>query len=226
MPARPFVFLTQAVLDPTFQAPSLPRATGEGGEVGALSLPSPAARPVAAGHPSEPSVPVFQAGLAKPDRRRRAAFGRWRRALVTLAASSGGGLVSASGAIHLDLWDMGYRHVPTIGWLFLFQGIAGVLLGALIVIRRRIVPVASGGLFLAATIGGLLLSATVGIFGFHDHLDAPLAGASLAVEAAGLVVLLVAGALLWPLNQAARQVVFERASSCKPVNFVVRRSRK
>src|SRR5712691_3261366 len=43
---------------------------------------------------------------------------------------AGGGLLIATGAIHLDLYLTGYRSIPTIGWLFLFQVIAALVLGA------------------------------------------------------------------------------------------------
>jgi hypothetical protein len=137
--------------------------------------------------------------LAHPQRSqtalRRRKDSSWRRVAVAFAAVAGGGLVIASGAIHLHLWAAGYRHVPTIGTLFLLQGVAGVVLGALIALSRRLVPISAGAAFLAATIGGLLLSATVGVFGFHDHLDAPLAGTSLVVEAAGVAVLALAAGI-------------------------------
>ena len=47
----------------------------------------------------------------------------------TIAAVSGGGLLLASGGIHLDLYLTGYRHIPTIGWMFLLQVISALLLG-------------------------------------------------------------------------------------------------
>jgi hypothetical protein len=36
------------------------------------------------------------------------------------------GLLAAFAGIHLDLYLTGYRSVPTIGWLFLLQVIAGL----------------------------------------------------------------------------------------------------
>src|SRR5580700_3836087 len=51
-----------------------------------------------------------------------------RRAATTLGLVVGAALLASSGAIHLQLWAMGYRTIPTIGPLFLLQGIAGVLL--------------------------------------------------------------------------------------------------
>jgi hypothetical protein len=88
---------------------------------------------------------------------------------------AGAGLVAASTAIHLHLWAIGYRTIPTIGPLFLFQGVAGAVLAvALVAWRRLIIAVAAAG-FLLATVGGRL---------------------SLAVESAGTVILLAASAEL------------------------------
>jgi hypothetical protein len=119
-----------------------------------------------------------------------------RQTVTTVALIAGAGLVAASAAIHLHLWASGYRTIPTIGPLFLFQGVAGAVLAvALVAWRRLIMAVAAVG-FLLATIGGLLLSAYVGLFGFMDPLSAPFAGLSLAVESAGTLILVAVSAEL------------------------------
>ena len=91
---------------------------------------------------------------------------------------------------------MGYRTIPTIGPLFLVQGIAGALLAVLLVLLRRLLLVVMATGFMIATIGGLLLSINVGLFGFMDTLAAPYAGLSLGVEVAGAVLLAVVGVAL------------------------------
>jgi hypothetical protein len=91
---------------------------------------------------------------------------------------------------------MGYRSIPTIGPLFLLQGVAGVLLAVLLLLWRRLLVVVAGAGFLVATIGGLLVSVNVGLFGFMDTFAAPYAGASLVLESAGAVVLAVVGIVL------------------------------
>jgi hypothetical protein len=98
----------------------------------------------------------------------------------------------ASAVIHLHLWAGGYRHIPTIGPLFLLQGVAGVLLAVAVAVTRRPVAALAGAAFVASTIGGLVLSVEIGLFGFEDSLDAPFATASLAVEAAAFLILLAA----------------------------------
>jgi hypothetical protein len=109
---------------------------------------------------------------------------------------AGSALLAASSAIHLQLWSMGYRAIPTIGPLFLLQGLAGALLAVLLLLSRRLLLVITAAGFMVATIGGLLLSVYFGLFGFKETLAAPYAGLSLAVESAGAVVLAVVGVVL------------------------------
>jgi len=87
-------------------------------------------------------------------------------------------LLAATAAIHLDLYLTGFRTIPTIGPLFLFQVIVGFVLAAVIlavpftpVTRRPVVDAtiaAVGAGFAIATLGGYLLSLWVGLFGFHE----------------------------------------------------------
>src|SRR5580704_19276371 len=119
-----------------------------------------------------------------------------RRAAITVGLVVGSALLASSGAIHLQLWAMGYRTIPTIGPLFLLQGIAGVLLAVLLLLWRRLLVVAAAAGFMVATIGGLLVSVNFGLFGFMDTFAAPYAGLSVVLEAAGAVVLGVVGTVL------------------------------
>jgi hypothetical protein len=119
-----------------------------------------------------------------------------RRAAITLGLVVGSALLASSGATHLHLWAMGYRTIPTIGPLFLLQGIAGVLLALLLLLWRRLLVVVAGAGFMVATIGGLLVSVNFGLFGFRDTFAAPYAGLSLVLESAGAVVLAVVGVVL------------------------------
>src|SRR5205807_5821120 len=117
----------------------------------------------------------------------------------------GAALVATTGAIHLHLWATGYQNIPTIGPLFLFQGVVGAVLAVAVVAWRRLVTVVAAAGFMIATIGGLLLSVYIGLFGFTDTLSAPFAGLSLAVESAGAVVLgAVAIALVFGQFRRAR----------------------
>src|SRR5207302_665345 len=80
----------------------------------------------------------------------------------------GGGLLIAAGAIHLDLYLTGYRSIPTIGWLFLFQVIAAFLLGAAVLASAARLAAAAGAAFSLVTLGGYLLSLWIGLFGFKE----------------------------------------------------------
>ena len=100
------------------------------------------------------------------------------RTLQWLLRLTGGGLLIATAAMHLDLYLTGFRTIPTIGPLFLFQVIVGFAL-ALAILAAPFTPltrrpgidagiaVASAG-FAIATLGGYLLTVWVGLFGFHE----------------------------------------------------------
>ncbi|MEW2401256.1 hypothetical protein [Streptomyces sp. NPDC046862] len=117
--------------------------------------------------------------------------------LVALRLVAAGTAV-AMGAIHLDLWNDGYRYLDKIGPLFLLNAIgAGLLALALLITPTRFLPVLAtlGALFTAGTLLALIVSITHGLFGFQESIDANLVQPTLAVEAAGCVTL-VALALL------------------------------
>jgi hypothetical protein len=119
-----------------------------------------------------------------------------RRAVTTLGLVAGSVLLASSGAIHFQLWAMGYRSIRTIGPLFLLQGIAGVLFGLVLVLWRRLLVVVAGAGFMVSTISGLLVSVKFGLFGFMDTLAAPYAGLSVVLESIGAAVLTVVGVVL------------------------------
>jgi predicted lipoprotein with Yx(FWY)xxD motif len=81
---------------------------------------------------------------------------------------AGAGLLIATAAIHLDLYLTGYRTIPTIGPLFLFQVIATFLMGALVLATPVRLAAAAGALLALATLGGYLLTVQFGLFGFRE----------------------------------------------------------
>jgi len=119
----------------------------------------------------------------------------WRRLTVvpglvsSVLCVAGAVLLVLSGLIHLHLWDTGYRHIPTIGPLFLVQGVAGILVALAVALLRRPVTALVGALLAAGTVGGLVLSVEVGLFGFRDSFSAPYATMSLVLESVAFVVL-------------------------------------
>ena len=116
-----------------------------------------------------------------------------RHAVVRVAAVRVvvGGLAGAIAGIHLYLWSSdGYRHIPTIGALFLLNGIGGAVLAlASFGFPRRAVHLAwlaTAG-FGAATLIALLISLNGTLFGFRETTSAPLLGLSIAVEGAAFL---------------------------------------
>jgi predicted lipoprotein with Yx(FWY)xxD motif len=81
---------------------------------------------------------------------------------------AGAGLLIATAAIHLDLYLTGYRTIPTIGALFLFQVIVAFVVGAVVLLLGSRLAAAAGALFMLATLGGYLLSVWAGLFGFRE----------------------------------------------------------
>jgi predicted lipoprotein with Yx(FWY)xxD motif len=81
---------------------------------------------------------------------------------------AGAALLTATGAIHLDLYVTGYRTVPTIGWLFLLQVIAAFALAVAVLVSGSRVAALAGAGFALSTLGGYLLSLWFGLFGFRE----------------------------------------------------------
>ena len=70
--------------------------------------------------------------------------------MASIGGLAGAALLIWSAVIHLHLWVASYRHIPTIGPLFLVQGIAGIVIAVAIVVLRRPIMVAGGALFARA----------------------------------------------------------------------------
>jgi hypothetical protein len=118
-------------------------------------------------------------------------------ALALVLVAVGAVTIVVSAVVHLYLWGKadGYRAVPTIGPLFLIQGIAGSLLGLAMLVFRRVITDAAGAAYMAMSLGGLYLSINGGLFGFDETLNAPWVKFSLVDEIIGLVACLVAAAV-------------------------------
>lgn len=112
------------------------------------------------------------------------------RSAGSVAVWCGAVLIVLSALIHLHLWSTGYRHIPTIGPLFLVQGAAGIIIAVAVSVLRHPLTALLGAGYALATIGGLLISVNFGLFGFQDSIDAPYAQLSLAIEVAAAAVLL------------------------------------
>jgi hypothetical protein len=98
------------------------------------------------------------------------------------------GLLITSGLIHLHFWNIAYRHVPTLGPLFLVQVIATLLTAIALVATRRLIVVAAAFLLMGGTIVGFILVRTVGLFNFKLGFTSGLAATVLVVEAVAMVM--------------------------------------
>ena len=111
---------------------------------------------------------------------------------------AGGGLILFSAYIHFHLWQsVGYKHLPTIGPLFLLQWIGGIVVGLAVIALPRL-WIALGGIgFALSTMAGFLLCTALpkGLFNFKESWSAPFAHQAFAIEVAATVVLIFAGAL-------------------------------
>lgn len=109
---------------------------------------------------------------------------------------AGAGLLAATGAIHLDLYWIGYRSVATIGLLFLLQVGAVLAVAAVVLVSAsRLVAAVGAGLALA-TLCAYLVAVWHGLFGFTEiRTTAGIAAGLIEVAAfAALATLAVAPA--------------------------------
>jgi hypothetical protein len=118
--------------------------------------------------------------------------------VVTVMIAGGAVCTVGSGVIHLYLWgkQYGYRDIPTIGPLFLIQGIAAILIGLLVIVSRQVGVLLVAVVLLVASVVALVLAVEVGLFGFRDSWLAPYAWTTLYEEIAGGVLLLAAAGVL------------------------------
>jgi hypothetical protein len=121
------------------------------------------------------------------------------RMAVTIVIAAGAALTVYSGYIHLYLWGRQpypYRGIPTIGPLFLIQGIAAIVVGLLVIVSRRVGALLVGAGLLVVSVAALVIDVEVGMFGFQDSWAVPYATTTLYVEIAGAVLLLAAAGVL------------------------------
>ena len=98
-------------------------------------------------------------------------------------------LMVCSGSIHIHLWDIAYRHVATLGPLFLVQAVAALVLAVVLVVTRVVVVALACILLMLGTVVGFILAASVGIFGFTLPVMTAWAYEALAAELVSAVVL-------------------------------------
>jgi len=153
------------------------------------------------------------AGRHRPD-----TAGGWVQVVLRVA---GAVLLAVSAGIHLDLYLTGYRSIPTIGWLFLLQVIAGFALAAAVLVTRGWLAAAAGAGFALATLGGYLLSVWIGLFGFKEVRTTAGIAAGL-IEVAAFATLALAAVTAGPVRQAGGPAspaarLLERVRAAAPV---------
>jgi hypothetical protein len=129
------------------------------------------------------------------------------RVAVTVVIAGGAACAVYSGYIHLYLWGrqpFPYRDIPTIGPLFLIQGIAAIVIGLLVIISRRVGALLLGAGMLIVCVAALVIDVEVGMFGFKDSWSVPYATTTLYEEIVGAVLLLAAAGVLASSRGAGR----------------------
>jgi predicted lipoprotein with Yx(FWY)xxD motif len=109
-------------------------------------------------------------------------------------------LLSVSAGIHLDLYLTGYRTIPTIGWLFLVQSIAGFTLAIAVLVTHSRLAVAASAALALSTLGAYLLAVWIGLFGFKEVRTRAGIAAGL-IEVAAFAVLALAAAAAGPVGE-------------------------
>jgi hypothetical protein len=114
----------------------------------------------------------------------------------------GGLCLVASGYLHAQLYVDGYRVIPKIGPMFLWQASAALAVGILLLLTAS-APLRLVGAGLAAgALGGFVLSRTVGVFGFIERGWEPAPQALLSVLAeVAAIGLLGVPLLVWTVRR-------------------------
>lgn len=100
--------------------------------------------------------------------------------------------VVASAVVHLILWNDGMKNVDVVGQAFLLNGVAGVVLGVLLLVWRSAWPLLGAIAFGAATLGAFVVATTVGLFGVHSRWEGTNEWVSAITEALAIVLGIVA----------------------------------
>jgi hypothetical protein len=132
--------------------------------------------------------------------------GRQGDAVALGAVAAAAVLMVCSGLIHIHLWQIAYRHVATLGPLFLVQAVAALVLAVVLVLARVVVVALACMALMVGTLVGLILAATVGIFGFTLHIVTAWAYEALGAELLSTVALGVLVLRSWRVAQPQAQV--------------------
>jgi hypothetical protein len=148
--------------------------------------------------------------VAAPRHRKAHLRGDWVEILALMLRLVGVGLLSAVGWIHLHLWQSGYRHIPTIGPLFLAAAVSAFVIGAGLLARPSRLMGLSGIGLAAGVLAGLIVSVNLGLFGFKESPSAPFSAESIFLEIAAAVT--VAAWMAVDLIKEGRQAELAQAA--------------
>jgi hypothetical protein len=98
-------------------------------------------------------------------------------------------LMICSGLVHIHLWDIAYRHVATLGPLFLVQAVAALVLAVALGVTRVVVVALACMALMVGTVVGFILAVSVGIFGFTLQIVTAWAYEALAAELLSTILL-------------------------------------
>jgi len=101
-------------------------------------------------------------------------------------------LVAAAGAIHLYLYFDYFHFVHVVGALFLVNAAAGLLIGAVLLVRRDSLVLLAAAGYAVGTLAGFVISTRWGLFGYRETFWGSWQEAAGGVElAAGLLAALL-----------------------------------
>jgi hypothetical protein len=98
-------------------------------------------------------------------------------------------LLGAVAWIHVHLWQTGYKHIPTIGPLFLAGALATSVVSAILLARPSRLLGVLGLAVDAGILAALIGSINFGLFGFTESLNAPFVMESILIESLAALAL-------------------------------------
>ena len=114
-----------------------------------------------------------------------------RRVVRPLLRAAAVGILAWMGAVHLHLWQEGYRYIPHgVGPSFLADAIAAFALAAALAVFARPLTGLAAAAFTASTLGALLISLNFGLFGFYESTQASYVVQTLVFESVNVIILL------------------------------------
>ncbi len=100
-------------------------------------------------------------------------------------------LILTGGAVHLQLWNGGYKGIRYIGPMFLANVVLSVVVAVAVLVRRDRAVLLGGVALAVGSLGALVVSRTVGLLGFMEVGYSTDAIRTIAAESGAIVALAV-----------------------------------